>query len=179
MQLYVILRPTGFSGAGTRSGQEAASEELFRFVFLICISKEISFTIFFSHPPFPDLWTRRPGQRGLSPAWAAPSQVVMGLSFMTYEICEAARKDCPQRISADTEAVYQLYSSYWIYIDTGMKDVSNKEFWKRVMKLLHWIIPKMNKYLNVTNHIAATHIRHLLSSADLVFTLFFFFYCLL
>lgn len=31
--LCVILGPTGFSGAVTRSGQEEASEELFRFVF--------------------------------------------------------------------------------------------------------------------------------------------------
>lgn len=39
--------------------------------------------------------------------------------------------------SADPEAVYQLYSFPWIYIDTGMKDVSNKKDCKRVIMLLH------------------------------------------
>lgn len=57
----------------------------------------------------------------------------------------------------------------------GIKNGSNKDECKRVIILLDWIIPKMNKYLNVSNQIAATHIRYLLSSADLVFTPFFFF----
>lgn len=43
---------------------------------------------------------------------------------MIHEIHEAPGEVCSHGISVDLEAIYQLHSSSWIYIDTGAKDGS-------------------------------------------------------
>lgn len=126
--------PSEVSGAFTTEDQELDSKELFKLVFFNTLQTKHNLYYIFLSPLALPCEQREYRRVVLHQHEQFPPTVLIGLSFMIHEIHEAPRKICVhKKFSADLEAVYQLYSSCWVYIDTGIKDGLNKKDCKRVI----------------------------------------------